>query len=361
MNKPYFLYIIHNSGACLFAQNFKEDFELFQKDIFSSFITAISVFTTELNKKLGYSKKFGRLPLIPINTTFEILISYKDPLIGALVVEKKDIDEDLKSFLNEILNEFLIIYDKNLQDWDGSIDDFETFSGEIKRIYEKQELQTFQIPKIIEGCENYPNLSETYLNLLKEVDGNKSIKEIALKMGIAVDDVVTMISNLLWLELITLSQKVYNEDIFEPKKDLFYLIRSSKTDIHYETLEVTDKRRTEMDLIEAMDGFKSVYDLSEQFPNLTLNEIKHIISIYLLKGLYLEKVELYPQIIKIDEEILAKMSTETLALAYSLENICDGELSLVEISKKIGAPIHEIKKVLDILEKQVIFKKRYLK
>jgi aminopeptidase-like protein len=116
-----------------------------------------------------------------------------------------------------------------------------------------------------------------------------------------------------------------------------------------------------MDLIEAIDGFKSVYDLSEDFPNLTLNEIKQIISIYLLKGSYLEKVELYPQIINIDEEVLEKMSTETLALAYSLENICDGELSLAEISKKIGSPIREIKKVLDTLEKQVIFKKRYLK
>jgi len=361
LNKPYFLYIIHNSGACLFAHNFKDDFELFQKDLFSSFITAISVFTKELNKKLGYSKKFGRLPLIPINATFEILISYEDPLIGTLVVEKKDIDEDMKVFLKELLNEFLIIYKENLEDWDGSIDDFEVFSSEIKRIYEKQELQTFQIPKIIEGYENYPNLNETYLNLLKEVDGNKSIKEIALKMDIGLEEVISMISTLLWLELITLSQKVYDDDIFEPKKDFFYLIRSSKTDIHYETLEISNKRRTEMDLVEAIDGFKSVSDLSEQFPNLTSNEIKHIISIYLLKGSYLEKVELYPQIIKIDEDVLEKMTTESLALAYSLENICDGELSLGEISKKIGSPIREIKRVLDTLEKQVIFKKRYLK
>ena len=62
-----------------------------------------------------------------------------------------------------------------------------------------------------------------------------------------------------------------------------------------------------------------------------------------------------------NEVILEKMPTETLALAYSLENICDGEISLAEISKKIGSPIREIKEVLDTLGKQVIFKKKYLK
>ena len=361
LNKPYFLYIIHNSGACLFSHNFKEVFEIFQKDLFSSFITAISIFSAELNKKLGYAKKFGRLPSIPLNMTFEIMISYKTPLIGALVVEKKDINDDMKTFLNELISEFLILYKENMEIWDGSIDGFEAFNHEIKRIYNKMELQSFQIPKIVEGYENYPNLNESYLTLMKEIDGNKSIKVISLKIGKNIDEIISMISNLLWLELITLSQKVYDYDIFEAKKDLFYLIRSSKLDPEKAKIVFSDQKRIELNLLEAIDGFKTVFNLSELVPNLTIHKIKQILSQYLMKGAYLEKVELYPQIIKIDEKDLNKMSTETLALAYSLENICDGELSLSEISNKTGAPIKEIKRILDLLGKRVIYKKRYLK
>ena len=353
--------MIHNSGGCLFSHNFKVDFEIFQKDLFSGFITAISIFSSELNRKLGYSKKFGRLPSIPLNISFEIMISYKTPLIGALVVEKKDIDDDMTTFLNELINEFLIVYKDNLEKWDGSIDVFESFNDEIKRIYDKMELQSFQIPKIVEGYENYPNLNENYLALMKKIDGSNNIQVIAFKMGREIEEVISMISNLLWLELITLSQKVYDDDIFEAKKDLFYLIRSSRLDPEKAKLEFTEKKIIEFKLLEAIDGFKTVFNLSEKIPNLTLDKIKQILSQYLIKGSYLEKVELYPQIIKIEEKDLNEMSTETLALAYSLENISDGELSLTEISQKTGAPIREIKKVLDILGKQVIYKKKYQK
>ena len=77
------------------------------------------------------------------------------------------------------------------------------------------------------------------------------------------------------------------------------------------------------------------FNISETIPDLNIDKIKQILSRYLIKGSYLEKVELFPQIIKIDEASLSKMSTDNLALAYSLENLCDGELSLIELSQKI--------------------------
>ncbi|MFX1393181.1 MAG: hypothetical protein ACFFAH_06345 [Promethearchaeota archaeon] len=360
MNKPYFLYIIHNSGACLFSHNFKEELgiEIFQKDLFSSFITAISTFSSELNQKLGYSKKYGRLPSIPLNISFEIMIFYKDPLIGALVVEKNDIDDDMKSFLNELLREFLIIYENNLQCWDGSVDVFEAFKNEIKRIYNKMEILSYQIPILLEGYENKSFLSETYTHIIKEINDQQNIEEISQKIGKPVDEVKTMVSNLLWLEIITLSEKVFDDDIFEPKKDLFYLIRSSEMHPNNIVLKVDE---SELKLLGAIDGFKTVYALSEEFPDVPIHKIKKIISNYLSKGSYIEKVELYPRIIRISDDILNKMTTETLALAYSLENICDGESSLADISKKVGIPIREIKKTLDLLGKHVIYKKKYIK
>lgn len=61
MKKPYFLYIIDSSGVCLFSYNFKKDIEMFPSDIFSGFITAISIFSTELNENLGLTEKDGRI------------------------------------------------------------------------------------------------------------------------------------------------------------------------------------------------------------------------------------------------------------------------------------------------------------
>ena len=118
---------------------------------------------------------------------------------------------------------------------------------------------------------------------------------------------------------------------------------------------------TEYQLLEAIDGSKTISDLSEELQNISIHEIKHLISFYLSKGTYIEKVELYPQIIKISDKILNEMTTETLAITYSLENICDGEISLIDISKKVGVPIKEIKKTLDLLGKHVIYKKKYIK
>ncbi len=92
MKKPYFLYIINPAGICLFSYNFKKDIEMFQSDLFSGFITAITSFSSELNENLGYTEQYGRLPAIPLSLIFEIMISYVDQLIGVLVVEKKDID-----------------------------------------------------------------------------------------------------------------------------------------------------------------------------------------------------------------------------------------------------------------------------
>ena len=361
LKKPYFLYIINDAGICLFSYNFKENINLFQKDLFSGFITAISQFSSELNQTLGYSKGFGRVPSIPINITFEIIISYTNPLIAVLVVEKEDIDDDMKIFQNEIVNKFLLKYGDILKNWDGSIDRFEIFKDDVEKIYKKMELFSFQIPQVKEFDLNNLDLSENYLDFVKEIDGQKSLDEISRILGKTVDKIKSIAANLSWRELITLTDKVYDYDIFEPKRDLFYLLRTQDFNPDMEKPEIPKWKMIESKILRAIDGFKTVYNLSEEFEDITILKIKQIISFYLSKGKYLEKIELYPQIISISDEILEKLPNERLALSYSLQNMCDGEFSLAQISENVGFPFKEVKETLDLLGKYVFYKKKYVK
>ena len=363
MKKPYFLYIIDGAGICLFSYNFKQDIEIFPSDIFSGFITAISIFSAELNENLGFTEQEGRLPAIPLSLDFEIMISYVNPFIGVLVVEKKDIDQDMKDFLNAFLPIFLKKYEKELERWNGNLRIFETFKEEIEKIFKKMELFSFQIPRMkeISTDKNILYENENYVTIIKEIDGKKSIKEISEKSGKSMDETKTMISNLFWSELITLSEKVYEDDIFEPKRDLFYLLRTEELDPEHTSSNLSEQELLEHKLLSAIDGFKTVSNIEAEFPNLTLYETKLIISYYFSKGLYFEKIELFPQIIKISEDFFEKMTTQDLALSFSLENMCDGESSLANLSKKTGFPLKDIKRILDLLGNQVFYKKKYVK
>jgi len=58
----------------------------------------------------------------------------------------------------------------------------------------------------------------------------RDIKQISQILKQEVEKIKDMISRLLWLELINLSDKVHEDDVFEPRKDLFHLIRSREID-----------------------------------------------------------------------------------------------------------------------------------
>ncbi len=361
MKKPYFFYIIDPGGVCLFSYNFKNDIEMFQSELFSGFITAISLFSSELNAQLGYTKQFGRLSAIPLNIIFEIMITYINPLIGVLVVEKKDIDKDMKDFLNETIKRFFEKFSGHLENWDGEITVFGSFKEEIEKIFKRMELFSYQIPKLKKISISKEVFNDDYLGVINEIDGVRSVKEITQKMNKSMDDIKTMVSDLLWGEFITLSEKVYEEDVFEPKRDLFYLLRTIDLDPEMQFQESTQDEIKAHNLLAAVDGLKTVYNLSKEFKDLSMYEIHNILSSYLSKGSYLEKIELHPQIIYIDEIFLEKLSTEDLVVAYSLQNLCDGELSLEDVSTKTGFPIKDIKRILDLLGRYVFYKKKYVK
>ncbi|NHI92023.1 MAG: hypothetical protein EAX96_05930 [Candidatus Lokiarchaeota archaeon] len=379
MNKPYFLYILSTSGICLFSYNFRKNIEKFQEQLFSGFIAAISKFTQELNSQLGYAEKEEKLASIPIGDNFEILLTHKKKYIGALISERKDIDEDMKKFNEDLINGFINKYKKELENWDGDIVKFEGYEIDIKTLFRKMTIFSFQIPKLKDTYEQKKDELKEYSNLIELIDGKRAIDEISRALEKSYEEVKQIIATLLWNGVIELSEKVYAEDIFEPKRDLFYLIRAKDLNLEKEELKSHLKKDPRLehlaelydfdsfflarkyDLLKAIDGFKTVYDLSKEFKNLNINDIKYLISYYLSEGSYLEKVDLYPQIIEISDKLREKLPPESLALSYSLENICDGEVSLLEISEKIGVSIMEIKKVLDILEKNVTYVKKYRK
>ncbi len=360
MNKPYFLYILKASGLCLFSYNLKGYMREFEEFLITGFISAISTFSRELNKQFGYSEEYGRLSSIPINENFEIMISYKHPLIGALIVGKKDIDEDMKNFLEEIMNEFHLKYEDKFMKFEGDISIFDPFKDEVERIYGKMGIFSFQIPKLQKDYRKRIDFNKNEFELIKFIDGKNDIKEISLKMGKEIDEIKKLISTLLWNEKITLSEKVYDEDIYEPKINLFHLIRTKVFTHEKEEITSSEKRSIEFEVLKTIDGFKTVHEISEEFQNLSISDIKRIISFYFSQG-YLEKVELYPQIIKLDDNFLKNFQNQNLVLCYSLENTCNGELSLLEISNRIDIPIKEIKKMLVNMGKQVTYKKKYIK
>ncbi|NVM02198.1 MAG: hypothetical protein HWN67_07670 [Candidatus Helarchaeota archaeon] len=361
INKPYFLSIINPSGICLFLYSFKEEFDVTEFQLFSGFITAIIKFSEELTEKIGYRKEDGRVPSIPLNLNFEILISYNGPLIGCLVAERKDYDEDMKIFLNEVLNEFLEINGEILKDFNGDIGIFDKFKDEIERIFRKTSIFSYQIPKMRSDQNKRISLKEDFLEVINLIDSKKDIKQISQILKKGVEKIKDMISRLLWLELINLSDKVHDDDVLEPRKDLFQLIRSREIDPEKEKEKYLEEKATEFELLNAIDGFKTVHDLDDDFPNLTSDEIKRILSYYLSQGSFLEKIELYPQLLNIDDKLIEDLPDESLALCYSLENICEGDLSLAEISERIGKPIKEIKIMLNFMGDHVTYTKRPVK
>ncbi|MFX0137010.1 MAG: hypothetical protein ACFFDN_25455, partial [Candidatus Hodarchaeota archaeon] len=203
MNKPYFLYILKTSGLCLFSYKLKGYIKEFEEFLITGFISAISTFSRELNKEFGYSAEYGRLSSIPINENFEIMLSYKHPLIGALIVKKKDIDEDMNIFIDEILNEFLLKYKEEFPKFNGDITLFGPFEDDVERIYRKMGIFSFQIPKLRKDYKERMDLNGNQFELIQYINGQNDIKEISQEMGKEIDKIKKMISTLLWNETIT--------------------------------------------------------------------------------------------------------------------------------------------------------------
>ncbi|MHA1299054.1 MAG: hypothetical protein ACTSO9_06365 [Candidatus Helarchaeota archaeon] len=359
MNKPYFLYIMDVGGTCLFSQNLKNHLKNFDSSLFCGFVNAIFKFSGELNKQIGYTEEKHRISTFPINEVFDILISKKDSLLGVIVLEKKDFEEDMKIFLNEILKEFQAKYGEILKHRRYNLIIFEDFKSEVERIYMRMQILSFQIPKMKRPVLDEEKLDNAFYKLIELIDGHRDINDLATQMGYSVEKIKNMISKLLWQDLITLSEKIYDTDIFEPKRDLFYLVRTKNLEFNEKNKEKIAQRKIELDLLKSIDGFKTVEELASEFSNLTIHDVKHIISYYLLQKRYLEKVELCPIIINIDEKLRKGLTTNTLALSYSLENICDGELSISDIADRFEVLFKEIKDILDYFGKFVTYKKRF--
>ncbi|MFX1295974.1 MAG: hypothetical protein ACFFD2_14135 [Promethearchaeota archaeon] len=358
MDKPYSLYIINDSGMCLFSFNFKKDIESLDPVLFSGFLMAINQFSDRLKTKLALKesgKKMSTLSSISFNINLEFIIEYMKPLTGAMIISKSANRIELRTFLKQVLTTFNNRYVDILENWDRKINHFKTFSNELELIFQKGQIFSYQIPKILKDAS--PEFKSIIKPLKNYLDGTKSIQEIAFLTNLSLENVTQRISKLFWYDFIDLSQRVDLYDIFEPRKELFYLLRSKHPNTQIQ--EVITSNPKHFELLRRINGFMTINELNNKFKDISIDEIKKIISYYLSKGAFLRKVKLFPQIIQISHSIKAQYTSDTLSLMFTLENMCDGELSLEAISEKIGTPIMDIKAVLNQLGNNVTYRKEY--
>lgn len=358
MDKPIVLYIINSAGTCLFHYEFKKDIQSLDPILFSGFLTAIMHFGSQMQSHLAttnLSQKISTISNISFDINIEFIIEHWKGVTGAMIVYRQSNTSELREFLKQVLGVFVEQYASILETWNNDLIVFEGFSTELQQISEKGRIYSYQIPNLI-GTPS-PNLKVVMTELEPYLDGTRSIQEIANLSKLSLNEVKDKISKLWWNDYVELSQIVDIDDIYEPRKELFYLIRSkpSNQKIKY----VKNTQSVELEILRKINGFSTISEIDRELQDIPLAEIQKNISFYLSKGAYLRKVKLYPQIIQIEQKFKNQCSGDILALVFTLENICDGDLSLEDISRKIKVPILVIKAILNELKEYVTYRKEY--
>ncbi len=358
MDKPYALYIIDNSGNCLFSHDFKSDIESLDPVLFSGFLTAIMHFSTRLNTQLASKETTppgSTLSTISFNLNIEFIIEYVKTLTGAMIIDKTANIIESRAFLKQVLNAFNTRYSELLKHWDHDTEIFEGFKFELERIFGKGQIYSYQIPRLLKAIPSY--LKDLAEPLEPYIDGLRSIQELAHLSSLSIEEVKQRISKLWWYDYIDLSQGVSIDDIYEPRKELFYLLRTKPS------VKASKEMRTStpeyFEILRRINGFMTVNELKQELKDTSIEHIQKTISYYLSQGAYLRKVQLFPQIIQITQDFKMGFPADVLPLIFTLENICDGDLSLEHIAVKTRVPITVIKAVLNQLGDAVTYRKEY--
>jgi len=116
------VWVINKAGICLLDRNYS-GFEV-NKQLFSGFITALSYFAAQFNRRLD-SIGMG-------DTTIHYLI--EDNVITAVAVDKDDNEEEIRRKLGELQADFKLKYGDLLKCWDGDLNCFNPFIKDLDRI-----------------------------------------------------------------------------------------------------------------------------------------------------------------------------------------------------------------------------------
>ena len=115
------VFIIHH-GVCLFSRQYSKIG--LEKNLFSSFITAINQFATQISG-VGLSKFIVGDSIFSLSLINNILFVYKHEDLKASKLEK---------ISNSISNRFLELFNIDFSKWDGEITMFQKFGDETDKI-----------------------------------------------------------------------------------------------------------------------------------------------------------------------------------------------------------------------------------
>ena len=229
MNLIYDLYIINQNGLCLLHQKFGA-IEV-DSDLVGGFFTAIQQFMRDVlpTGEIQNIKSLDR-------GDFKLLIEHgkETGIHGVAISEKEDVMVRRK--LIEIMNEFESRYKEKLRDFNGEVGEFQDFKNFILSKFPSQLITPKHIPEIgpnatlidqimrgevnsIElGGINYVVMDE-HRSILRYVDGQRTIEEIAEVSQLPSKNIVEFISLLVWNNLINLYIRpvIHETDIFETK------------------------------------------------------------------------------------------------------------------------------------------------
>ncbi|TFF88707.1 MAG: hypothetical protein EU549_02505, partial [Promethearchaeota archaeon] len=223
--KPYCMYFIETeTGRLCFYHEFRKNLNLPAPNLFSGFISALSMFASSMIEDREEMDKInlGRLKLIPMEN-LNILFNYGQFIMGTIIIEKNDDLLEKYRKLEETIKVFEDRYKEILSNWNGELTVFDEFNKITELIFKKSIIFRYQIPKL----KNKEAINDLYsYNFIKYIDGRNSVNEIINKSEEDAKFILDILEEWEYDMKLELSSKVDLNDVFEPEKELFYLLRS---------------------------------------------------------------------------------------------------------------------------------------
>ncbi|TFG04155.1 MAG: hypothetical protein EU536_05110, partial [Promethearchaeota archaeon] len=211
MVRLYDLYIINRNGLCLLHQKFGGT--QVDSDLVGGFFSAIQQFLQDILPS-GESniKSLDR-------GDFKLLIEYRrqTQIYGIAVSEREDIE--IRRKLIEISTEFEELYKGSLLNFNGDVGQFQAFKNFILSKFPSSLITAKHIPEVMPGVDTIKQIISAEVNtvelsgvsyvvadehrvILRQMDGQRTIDEIAEATEIPAKNIIELVSLLVWNNLI---------------------------------------------------------------------------------------------------------------------------------------------------------------
>ncbi|MHA1263928.1 MAG: hypothetical protein ACTSRS_01715 [Candidatus Helarchaeota archaeon] len=293
MSRLYDLYIINRNGLCLLHQKFGT-MEV-DSDLVGGFFSAIQQFLQDILPS-------GESNIKALDRgDFKLLIEHgkETDIFGVAISEREDIEVRRK--LIEITKEFETRYKDNLLNFNGDVGQFQSFKNFILSKFPSQLITPKHIPEIVPKMEiiqqiinaevhsvelggvNYV-VTDDHQAILRQIDGQRTIEEIAEITEIDSKQIVEFISLLVWNNLLNLYIRpvIHETDIFQTKDADIFMADTLERQIVVRTFGEKG-----LDFLIQCKGGLSVADLAE-LSGMDIEMAKRMAAYFLVNG-YIQK------------------------------------------------------------------------